>query len=232
MVSIGGLTIAGGIAVAALAGLRARAFVPIGLSSLYFGVLGTIVHRKMARLRKNSGSLLAHFWSGAAGRFIARAASYKLGRRAVAANRATELAIAMSAESIYDSFPKEIRQSLGDVPSVLRALEAQARSARARITELDAALVEAQRQTSAAASSARKDSLVADLQAERERADSRLSQVVTALENLRLDLLRLHAGAGSAEGITRDIIAATELGEEADRLLAGAQEVQETLKAR
>jgi hypothetical protein len=47
---------------------------------------------------------------------------------------------------------------------------------------------------------------------------------VTALENLRLDLLRLHAGAGNAEGITRDIIAATALGEEAVRLLAGVRE--------
>jgi len=136
----------------------------------------------------------------------------------------------MSAEAIYESFPKETRQSLGDVPGVLRALEAQARAARARVAELDVALVEAQRESSVAASSARKDSLVTDLQQEREKAESRLSQIVTALENLRLDLLRLHAGAGNAEGITRDILAATALGEEADRLLAGAREVEETLK--
>jgi len=111
-------------------------------------------------------------------------------------------------------------------------LEAQARAARARITELDLALGEAQRQTGRAGVSARQESLVVDLQLERQRADERLSQVVTALENLRLDLLRLHAGAGSAEGITRDILAATALGDEADRLLAGAKEVEETLKAR
>ena len=55
---------------------------------------------------------------------------------------------------------------------------------------------------------------------------------MTALENLRLDLLRLHAGAGNAEGITRDIIAAAALGDEADRLLAGAEEVEESLKTR
>jgi hypothetical protein len=42
--------------------------------------------------------------------------------------------------------------------------------------------------------------------------------VVAALENLRLDLLRLSAGAGGAEGITRAIEAARELGEDIDRV--------------
>jgi serine/threonine-protein kinase len=230
IVSVGGFSIAAFATVAALAGGSAKALVPIAVMSGYFGFLGTIIGKKMSRLRKGSGSVLSRFWSGAPGRLLTKVASYKLGRRAVAANRATELAIAMSAEAIYESFPKETRQSLGDVPGVLRALEAQARAARARVTELDATLVEAQRQSSVSASSARKDSLVVDLQREREKAESRLSQIVTALENLRLDLLRLHAGAGNAEGITRDIIAATALGEEADRLLAGVREVEETLR--
>ena len=228
--SIVGFCIAGGAVIATVAGGSPKALLPIGMISGYFGFVGTIVSKKMGRLRKGTGSFLSRFWGGAPGRVLAKVASYKLGRRAVAANRATELAIAMSAEAIYESFPKETRQSLGDVPGVLRALEAQARAARARVTELDATLVEAQRQSSVSASSARKDSLVADLQREREKAESRLSQIVTALENLRLDLLRLHAGAGNAEGITRDIIAATALGEEADRLLAGVREVEETLR--
>ncbi len=228
--SIVGIAVAGGAAIAAIAGVSAKVLVPIGVMGGYFGLLGTIISKKMGRLRKGSGSLLSRFWSGAPGRTLAKVASYKLGRRAVAPNRATELAIAMSAEAIYESFPKETRQSLGDVPGVLRALEAQARAARARVAELDVTLVEAGRQSSVAASSARKDSLVADLQQEREKAESRLSQIVTALENLRLDLLRLHAGAGNAEGITRDIVAATALGDEADRLLAGVREVEETLK--
>jgi hypothetical protein len=52
---------------------------------------------------------------------------------------------------------------------------------------------------------------------------------VTALESLRLDLLRLRAGAGTVEGITTDLEAARELGESADRLLAGAREVDAVL---
>jgi hypothetical protein len=51
----------------------------------------------------------------------------------------------MSAEALFDSFPKTIRESLGDVPGALRALEAQAAGARARIAELDATVAEATR---------------------------------------------------------------------------------------
>jgi len=230
--SIGGVIVTGVVIIAAIAGVTSKALVPIGVISGYAALVGTIVHRKIFRLRTNAGSLLSRFWSGAPGRLFARAASFKLGRRAVAANRATELAIAMSAEAIYEGFSKDVRHSIGDVPGVVRALEAQARAARARIAELDATLVEARRESKVDAVSARRDSLVTDLESERERAESRLSQVVTALENLRLDLLRLQAGAGSAEGITRDIVAATALGEEADRLLAGSREVEDSLKSR
>ena len=232
LVSYGGIIGVGSIAVAAIAGFHAKSLVPLGVISAYAGIIGTVISRKMSRLRTDSGPIWGRFWSGKPGRFLARVASINLGRREIPANRATELAIAMSAESIYESFPKDVRRSLGDVPGVLRALEAQARAARARITELDLAIGEAQRQTGRVGASARQESLVVDLQLERQRSDERLSQVVTALENLRLDLLRLHAGAGSAEGITRDILAAAALGDEADRLLAGAKEVEETLKAR
>ena len=45
------------------------------------------------------------------------------------------------------------------------------------------------------------------------------------LDTLAEDIAQLHKE-------TRDILAATALGEDADRLLAGAKEVEETLKAR
>jgi hypothetical protein len=160
-------------------------------------------------------------------RGLARIAGYRLGTRSVPANRPTELAIAMTAEGLYDALPKEIRQSLGDVPEVLRGLEMHARTARARREQLDAAIAEAQGGSGRAAD--RQDALVNDLRAARAAAEARLSDVVTALETVRLDLLRLGAGAGSVEGITSDLAAAKELGENADRLLAGVREVEAVL---
>jgi hypothetical protein len=71
--------------------------------------------------------------------------------------------------------------------------------------------------------------LVNDLVMARERAQTRLEELVTALENLRLDLLRLRAGGGKVEGITLDLANAREFGQEADRLLAGGREVEQVL---
>jgi hypothetical protein len=107
---------------------------------------------------------------------------------------------------------------------VLRELEARARVVRARIESLDAALAEAQRK--GGRSSERQIALVADLQASRTVAEQSLADVVTALENLRLDLLRLRAGAGTADGITRDVAAAREIGEGVDRLMSGQSAAQ------
>ncbi|MEX2178328.1 MAG: hypothetical protein WD801_06430, partial [Gemmatimonadaceae bacterium] len=74
------------------------------------------------------------------------------------------------------------------------------------------------------------DKLVADLRAARAAAEARLSQVVTALETLRLDLLRLHAGAAGAESLTQDLISARALGDDVNRLLEGGREVERTLR--
>jgi hypothetical protein len=212
-------------------------FVPLAVLSGYAGVIGTAISSRWSRLRDGKGPRWSKSWTGWPGRLLGKVSSFKLGQRAVPANRPTELAIAMSAEAVYASFPKEVRESLGDVPAALRALENHARSARARIAELDAALLEAQRQpgsggTHTAGSSERQDALVRDLTDARQRADAKLSDVVTSLENLRLDLLRLRTGTGTTEGITREVEAAKSLGVEADRLLAAAREVSDALSPR
>ena len=142
------------------------------------------------------------------------------------------LAIALSAEAMFATFPKELRESLGDVPKVLHGLEAHARSMRARIEELNVSLADAQRGPTRAVATERQDELVNDLISARDRAESRLEELVTALENLRLDLLRLRAGGGSVEGITLDLAAAREFGQEADRLLASGREVEQALAER
>ena len=201
------------------------------LGALYVGAITTMFSSKWRRLRLGTGSVWSRFWSGRFGKRLVRIASVRIGERAVPEDRPTELAIAMSAEAMFGAFPKELRQSLGDVPAVLHELEAHARAARARVGELEAAIADAQGGPAGrrGAGSAREEALVADLTIARERAESRLAELVTALENLRLDLLRLRAGGGSMEGITRDIAAARAFGEEADRLLAGAREVSAVL---
>lgn len=227
--SIGTLIGTGAGIAALLAGAPPGFVAPLTIMVGYGAGLTTILHQKWSRLRNNKTSKWENFWQGKWGKRLTKLAGFKLGRRAVPANRPTELAIAMSAEALYESFPKTVRESVGDVPGVLRALEAHAQSARARIAELDATLAQAQH-TARASSDERQTKLIADLRADRAKADERLSEVVTALENVRLDLLRLHAGTTSTTGITQDLAAARALGEDADRLIAGVREVEASLK--
>ena len=204
----------------------------LAAGSAYFGFLATMISSKWRRIRDGTGSIWTGFWQGAAGHTLARLASFKLGTRVVVADRPTEMAIAMSAEALYLSFPRETRNSLGDVPDVLRQLEERARGMRARIESLDATLVEAQNQPARAGSGERQGALVADLATTRAAAEKGLADVVTALENLRLDLLRLRAGAGSADSITLDLAAARDVGVEVDRLFAVRREIDAALGMR
>ena len=204
------------------------------ISGLYIGTLASVFSGRWRRLRLAKGSAWTRLWSGAVGKKLVDIAGFRLGQRVVPADRPTELAIAMNAESIYAAFPKELRESIGDVPAVLHELEAHARLARARVEEIEASIAEAQhgRGAGLAGSASRQDALVSDLGAQRAAAETRLGELVAALENVRLDLLRLRAGGGSVEGITRDIAAARAIGEEADRLVAGAREVDLLLERR
>ncbi|MEP6617670.1 MAG: serine/threonine-protein kinase [bacterium] len=202
-------------------------------AGLYVGTLATVFSRKWNRLRNGTASVLTRFWSGALGARLTAMAGFRLERRAVVpADRPTELAIAMSAEAIFTSLPRALRDEMGDVPAVLHELEAHARLARARIAEIDASIAEVQhgRGANVAGSAARHEALLADMGTQRNAADARLGELVSALENVRLDLLRLRSGGGTVEGITRDIAAARRVGEEADRLIAGASEVDALLQ--
>jgi eukaryotic-like serine/threonine-protein kinase len=49
---------------------------------------------------------------------------------------------------------------------------------------------------------------------------------VAALEGIRLDLLRLHAGAGDLAPLTTLLDAARRIGEDVDRLAAAREEVE------
>jgi serine/threonine-protein kinase len=60
--------------------------------------------------------------------------------------------------------------------------------------------------------------------------DSRHATAVAALETLRLDLLRLHAGVGTLDDLTRNLETVKRVGEEIDAELAGRREVREVLE--
>jgi hypothetical protein len=92
--------------------------------------------------------------------------------------------------------------------------------------------MDARRASGRADAAAVQSELLRDLDAARAQAEQRLAEVVTALETLRLNLLRLRAGAGGIESVTQDLAAAQVLADDVDRLLAGQREVERVLRAR
>jgi chromosome segregation ATPase len=183
-----------------------------------------------SRARSNQGSWWARRWEGAMGRWLTKLARLKLGARSAAADRPTEMAIAFSAQSLYDELPKSLRESLGNVPVVLDQLERQARAMREQIAALDESIASAKAGRTSVQIEARQESVVADLTATRARASERLADLLAALEATRLDLLRLRAGQGTADHITQTMAAARELGDEIERQLSARAEADAVVR--
>ena len=174
-------------------------------------------------------------WTGRAGRWLFALARPFLRARtlpAPATHRATELALGLAAEKLYEQLPRETRSRLRELPAAIRRLEQDAQRMRARLEDLND-VIGVDGPVDAGSPSddfrGRRAAVVADLQAERDAALRRLGDVVAALETIRLNLLKLHAGAGSVQTLTTDLGLAREVSAEIDRLLAGQREADEAL---
>ncbi|MEO8620112.1 MAG: serine/threonine-protein kinase [bacterium] len=153
-------------------------------------------------------------WNSRAGEWIARRLGAPERSRAVGGGvfRATEAALGVAASELFAALPKAFREQLSELPATVAALEARAAEARAEIDEL-----------AALAPMGSVDANVLD--ARRSTASTHLAESVAALEGVRLDLLRLHAGAGDLAPLTTLIDAARVLGADVSRLADAQREV-------
>jgi serine/threonine-protein kinase len=133
--------------------------------------------------------------------------------------RQTEIALGLAVDELFAALPKAYRQHLAELPAVVQQLEAHAEAARARIDEIAALLSLGGDHTAAAPAG--------DLAASRDAAKQELAKSVAALEAVRLDLLRLHGGAGDLRPISTVLKAAKELGDELTRLGNAQREVDD-----
>jgi serine/threonine-protein kinase len=137
-------------------------------------------------------------------------------------HRATELSLGMAAEQLFESLPKESRQALGNLPALLRRLEGDAQSLRARYDEVQEALGDG----GDAAASAE----YAEVRAARDAIHARLGDAVGALETIRLNLLRLHAGSVTVAGLTTHLGLAAAVSADVERLIAAQEEVEQLVR--
>ena len=153
-------------------------------------------------------------WNSRAGAWLARRLGAPERSRAVGGGvfRATEVALGVAASELFAALPKAYREQLGELPAMVDALEARAAEARA---ELDV--------VAALAPVGSSDAEV--LEARRVSAAKHLAESVAALEGIRLDLLRLHAGENDLAPLTTLLDAARALGEDVNRLAEAQREL-------
>jgi serine/threonine-protein kinase len=166
--------------------------------------------------RRIKPGLREWLWRSKLGAWLARrlGAPERSQLAGASAFRATEAALGVAAAELFAALPKEYREHLVELPAIVAALEARAAEARAEI-EVVAAFVP----------SGSGDSDV--LAARKQAAAAHLAESVAALEGIRLDLLRLHAGAADLAPLTTLMDAARLIGEDLSRLAEAQREVED-----
>lgn len=206
----------------------------------------SMVERWGAKFERKTDLLGHRLLGGPVGRllFWIAGVGLKTKPRAVsAAGDATEVVLASAADSLFDALPSEHRRKLADVPIVIGRLQADAQALRDRGAELakvaadvggeglerDRSRLQVLRadpdRQSEADLLAKRISIVDDIDAERTSVRNRLAAVVAALENVRIDLLRLRAGLGSIEDITADLEAARRISDDIHHQVEARTEV-------
>lgn len=137
-------------------------------------------------------------------------------------HRATELSLGMAAEQLYETLPKETRQDLRELPELLGRLQRDAQALRQRYDQLQDAISDA--------GSAAAGTEYESVRATRDMIEAKLGDAVGALETIRLNLLRLHAGSATVEGLTTHLGFAADVSAEIDRLIAAHDDVEVHLR--
>jgi hypothetical protein len=189
------------------------------LSTMLLGAISNALDVQFIPTKIRSGfqtGIRDRLWNSRVGAWLAR----KLGApdrslTSGSAFRATEAALGVAAAELFAALPKEYRAQLTELPMMVAALEARAAEARAEIEMVDAM-----------APSASAGAEVLD--GRRKAAKAQLAESVAALEGIRLDLLRLHAGGSDLAPLTTLLDAARSIGEDINRLADAEREVEQS----
>jgi serine/threonine protein kinase len=180
--------------------------------------VGAILAKPRSRWLRQFGQSRLDFWNGKWGERLARIAAIGLTRRALPPSpiaQHTEVALGRATDVLFEALPKSVRRELAAVPVAVRRLEDEAGTLRATLDKLDDVI-------------ARDGDAV--LQQRREFAAAQLSHTVTALENIRLGLLRLQLGSAPAAQVTEALEAAARVSNDIDSVLEAEDEIGDLLK--
>lgn len=216
------------IVIANALGVRGLANAALSTTAMCLGVgilSGTSALALMQSRRDIDTEFWSRVWMGRVGRLAFSVARRLRGSQPVAqamTHRATELSLSLAAEQLFERLPKATRQTLGDLPALLERLQRSAQMLRTRHEELTSAIETLRRGNDEGAADA--------LREERDVVHDRLTAAVSALETIRLNLLRLHAGSAQVEGLTTHIGLAEEVSDEIERMVAAREEIDASLR--
>jgi hypothetical protein len=154
--------------------------------------------------RRLVGRTRSWLWNGRIGEWLARRLTPKIDGVPVAAFRPTEMALNLAIEDLFSALPNQYRESLVELPAVARRLTARV----SELREVGHRLSTHGAPTSGATTNA-----------------ARLTETVTALERLRLGLLRLHGGLADMRPLTTALAAAKALDHDVALLVDAQAEV-------
>jgi serine/threonine-protein kinase len=225
--------VAGGLAFGAgAANVAANTVFTLGAIAGVAGAVAFVGEALRQRMSARFGSRLLKFWNGVWGERLARLSALGLKRPAVAQSalpQYTEVALGRATDALFAALPKHLRKELKDVPETVRRLESDAKALRETLDTLDEAIGAAARVASDRG--AVRDGVVDDRELRRRRdlAAERLAATVTALESIRLGLLRLRIGSAPVASVTEALEAASRVGRDISIVIAAEGEVQQAL---
>ena len=204
----------------------------VSLSALTFS--GVSLGGEFVRLRLASrlASTSIAFWKGRWGARIARLVSIgltKAERPALGMPLLTEVALGRATDHLFAALPRAARHELAALPEIVRRLEGDAGKLRQSIDELDGQLAMFERGGDAL-NDAERTRVADEIRAARALAAERLAATVAAIENVRLDLLRLQMGSAGIESVTASLDAARAIGDRISDSLGARDEVERLLR--
>jgi predicted component of type VI protein secretion system len=205
-----------------------------GSLALAGGVLGSQSEKRSDRRHRRR----LKFWKRRFGKWLFKVVSKGVkSKKQIPAltSRPTELAVGMAVASLFESLPKETQASMADLPDVVSGLEADAQRMRDRIDDFNSLLQHAGYEAGTGGEedlpdSEKRSSAALRVEKLRDEARQRLAESVAALENLRVDLLRLRAGTAKLESVTTKLGKARDIADQVDRLLESQLEVEKLLE--
>jgi hypothetical protein len=225
---IGGASvIAANAAIVIIAGFGPQAintFVLPAIALSGISLVGTIAAISVLQSR---GHVDTEFWGGLwtsrFGKAAFKVAQKLIGNKHITTavtHRATELSLGLAAEQLFESLPKEARRHLAALPDVMHRLQEDAQLLRKKHNELNDAV----------ASSTPGTPEYLKVRDIRDEMQAKLTETIAALETIRLNLLRLHAGSGNVQSLTTHLNLAAQVSASVERLVSAHEEVDRTLK--